>query len=64
MDAMDATGLSIIGIVHLVLIIWALWDLFTSQRTGCSVIGWLIVIVIFPWLGPILYLLFGRSRSA
>ena len=39
-----------------------LWDLFRSNRGNGSVIGWVAVILLVPFLGVILYYLFGRSQ--
>lgn len=55
---------SVIVIVHVVLVIWAVIDLLNSRRSGCVTILWLILIILFPWLGPLIYLLFGRYRKA
>jgi hypothetical protein len=59
---MGLPELSVIATIHLVLLVWALWDLLSSRRTGCGIILWIIFIAIAPVLGPILYLLFGRAR--
>jgi hypothetical protein len=56
--------IGILGIIHLVLVVWAVWDLLTSHRPCCSILLWLSLIVIFPVVGPILYLIFGRSAKA
>jgi len=60
---MEFAGYSIIAIVHIVLVVWAVIDLLSSRRSGCATILWLLAIIIFPWLGPILYLLLGRYRT-
>jgi hypothetical protein len=39
-----------------------LWDLFRSTRGKGAVIGWSAVILLVPFLGVILYYLFGRSQ--
>ena len=40
----------------------ALWDLFRSNRGKGAVIGWTAAILLMPFLGVILYYLFGRSQ--
>lgn len=40
----------------------ALWDLFRSNRGKGAVIGWSAVILLVPFVGVILYYLFGRSQ--
>jgi hypothetical protein len=52
----------ITGLVYTVLVIWALWDLLTSGRRGSDMVLWLLIIIIVPVLGSILYLLLGRKR--
>lgn len=54
---------AIIGIIHLVLVIWMVWDLLNSGRTACGIGCWIIVLICFPVVGPIIYLLFFRSTS-
>jgi hypothetical protein len=60
---MELAGISIIGIIHVVLVVWAVIDLLSSRRSGCATILWLLLIILLPWLGPILYLLLGRYRA-
>ncbi len=55
-------GYGALGIVYLVLVVWALWDLFTSHRSGCSVFVWLCFIIVAPILGSIVYLLSEKSQ--
>ena len=40
----------------------ALWDLFRSGRPKGGVIGWTAAILLIPFLGVILYYLFGNSQ--
>jgi plastocyanin len=40
----------------------ALIDLAQSGRRGWPVVGWLAVILLVPFLGPIIYFIFGRSK--
>ncbi|HKY49467.1 MAG TPA: right-handed parallel beta-helix repeat-containing protein [Acidimicrobiia bacterium] len=40
----------------------ALWDLFRSSRGKGPVIGWSAVILLVPFVGVLLYYLFGRSQ--
>ena len=60
---MELIGLSVIGVVHVVLVVWAVIDLLNSRRSGCVTILWLFLIILFPWVGPILYLLLGRNKT-
>lgn len=57
-------GLIIIGIVLLLIWIWAIIDI--ARRPGLSTIMkliWIVVVVAFPFVGVILYLVFGRSTG-
>ncbi len=52
----------ILGLVHLVLWIWALVDILGSGMSPGNKILWLIVILLLPVIGLILYVLMGRGR--
>ena len=54
---------SLFGLIHVALVIWALFDLFGQHRDGCSSVIWFFVIIGIPWLGPIIYLAAGRESS-
>jgi hypothetical protein len=44
------------------LIVWALVDLAKRERVkGGSKIIWVLVVVLFEFIGPILYLAWGRE---
>jgi Phospholipase_D-nuclease N-terminal len=49
--------MTLIGLLHLVLVIYTVYLIFTGPRSQERKLLWLIVVVIFPVLGPILYLL-------
>ena len=57
---MDFFGYGILGLVYTVLFIWALVDLITSGRRGTDMILWLLIILVLPVLGSILYLILAR----
>jgi hypothetical protein len=46
----------------LILWIWALVDCLKSEFKGSNKIVWVIVIIFFPVVGPILYFLIGRGQ--
>ena len=52
----------VLGLVVLVLDIWAIWHCWSHGLALGPKVLWTIAIVIFPILGLILYLLFGRAR--
>jgi hypothetical protein len=45
-----------------ILYIYILIDILKHEFTGYNKIIWLLVIIFFPVLGAILYLVFGRSQ--
>ena len=53
-------------VIHLFLVIYALRDLFTlstiKSRFGKGV--WLLLIIVFPVTGPIVYLNYGRGERS
>jgi hypothetical protein len=50
-------------LIQVGLIVWALVDLVKRERVkGGSKIVWVLVILIFEFIGPILYLAWGREE--
>ena len=50
-------------VIQVGLIVWALVDLVKRERVkGGSKIVWVLVILIFEFIGPILYLAWGREE--
>jgi len=52
------------GLVLLVLDIWALFRCWGSTLSGTAKLLWTLLIVLFPFGGLILFILFGRARRA
>jgi hypothetical protein len=52
---------TIIGIVHLVLWIWALVDILKSSKPPAEKLLWVVVVALLPLIGLILYLVIGRG---
>lgn len=49
-------------IISVILWIWAIFDIIRGGLAGdTSKILWMVVVIIFPILGVILYYLFGRK---
>ena len=53
----------IFGVIWAILIIIALMDLFTSPLPTNTKLLWLIVILIAPVLGCLIYLIWGRNQK-
>ena len=56
-------GYGLIGLLELILVVWALIDLLGSRRAGPNTLIWLLVILIIPVLGANLYFLMGRGKA-
>jgi hypothetical protein len=57
-------GLIILGIILLLIWIWAIVDI--ARRPELSMLMkviWVVIVIAFPFVGVILYLVFGRSTS-
>ena len=54
----------IVGLVILtgIMVIWAVIDIFQQTYNTTEKLLWLIVIILAPILGSIIYFLFGRKR--
>ena len=58
-------AVAILGAVELVLFIWALIDLIRRPRTSLLPRwAWLVLMIVFGLLGPILYLALGRGEPS
>lgn len=51
-------------IIELALIIIALWDLIKREHTRGPKWLWVLVILLFNFIGPIIYLVIGRQDEA
>ena len=62
MELITVSFLLIFTIFTFVLYIYILIDILKHEFTGYNKIIWIIVIICFPVLGAILYLVFGRGQ--
>jgi hypothetical protein len=53
-----------IFLLELILLVVALTDLIRRERVRGPKWAWVLVIVLFSILGPVLYLLFGRDAES
>lgn len=51
----------LIGLVYLILVVWAVIDIIRSSRTGEQKFIWIAVIIFFPVAGPVIYYLISRN---
>jgi len=54
-------GGGIIGLIALILDILAIWDLLKNKLNTTKTVLWLVIIIILPIIGAILYYLLGRK---
>lgn len=52
---------SLLGLIILILDIWAIIDILKSGKDTTSKILWILAVVIFPVVGLIVYVLLGRG---
>ena len=52
-----------IPVLAIVLLIWALVDILKSEFTGSNKIIWVIVVLLLPLLGSILYFAIGTKQK-
>jgi hypothetical protein len=53
----------LLGLIHLILVVWAVVSITQSNTSTGGKVVWIVFILIFPLLGFIIWLLFG-PRSA
>ena len=51
----------LLGVLWLGLFIWALADILGSKKDTLTKVVWVVVCLVFPVVGVIVYLLFGRK---
>lgn len=52
---------TIIGVLHLILWIWAIIDILGSGKSVGEKLLWIIIVLLLPLIGLILYILLGRG---
>ncbi len=55
--------MTVIGFLLFILWLWALIDLLRSEFGGYNKIIWLLVVILLPVVGLILYFLIGRNQK-
>jgi hypothetical protein len=60
--AFGGLGGGLLSIIPLLLFIFALVDVLRGPTIGNNKIIWVLVILLVPCLGPILYFLIGRNQ--
>jgi len=53
----------LIPVLAIVLLIWALVDILKNEFTGSNKIIWVVVVLLLPLLGSILYFVIGANQK-
>jgi hypothetical protein len=53
---------SLLGLLHLIIWIWAIVDILKSGKSSGEKLLWILVVFLLPLLGLILYILLGRGK--
>jgi hypothetical protein len=54
----------LLGLIGLILVIWAFVSIIQSDASTLGKVIWIVVILLFPFLGWIVWLLFGPKSAA
>jgi hypothetical protein len=60
MDDGGSFGLLIFGLVSLGSVVWSIYDIVTGYFPGGHKAIWIVLCLLIPVIGPVLYLGFGR----
>jgi hypothetical protein len=52
-------GGGLLGLVYLVLLFWALYHIIQSDRSFLAKLAWIALVIVFPILGWLAWLLMG-----
>jgi hypothetical protein len=54
---------TILGLVHLILFIWALVSIWGSRASGLAKLIWSLVVFLFPLIGLIIWFFAGPKKG-
>ena len=54
---------ALLGLLHLILFIWALISIIGSSASGLSKLLWILVVLIFPLVGLIIWFFAGPKKA-
>lgn len=58
-------GIILLGLLLLIIYIWAIIDILKRPFNSLLIkIIWIVIVISFPFVGVILYLIFGRRTSS
>ena len=53
----------LLGVIHLILIVWAVASILGSRATGLEKVLWCLGVVIFPVVGFVAWLVAGPKKA-
>lgn len=56
-------SMGIMGLLHLVLVVYAIIQIVSSGLSSTSKLIWVLVVLFIPWIGPIAWFVFGRGSN-
>lgn len=59
---MESLGVGLIGLLMLVLVVWAGLNVILSNASMAAKVLWIVVILMMPFIGIIAWLLFGPRK--
>lgn len=59
---MPTYSYSLLGLLHLIVWIWAIIDILKSGKPGIEKLVWILVVLLLPLIGLIIYILIGRGK--
>lgn len=59
---MPSSSYSLLGLLHLIVWIWAIIDILKSGKSTGEKLLWILVVLLLPLIGLIIYLLMGRGK--
>lgn len=59
---MPGYSYSLLGLLHLIVWIWAIIDILKSGKSAGEKLLWILVVLLLPVIGLIIYVLMGRGK--
>lgn len=63
MDLMSNVIVPVFTVLIVVLWLWVLYDIFTNSISTSQKVFWIIIVILFNFIGIIFYVLLGRQAS-
>lgn len=53
----------LLGLIHLIVFIWAVISIWGSAASGLAKLGWTLVVLFFPLIGLIIWFFLGPKKA-